>query len=129
MPMDKLVPYVSSKNAPLVALIREHADGYLHCYGLDGYNRGFQWWGGNGQLTGTVKKKASPANLPLRRKVFLLDETLGNMMIKMVHSDIDTGAYVFSNLNITHKYTIYCQDFLHDNGAVIADNLTPDLMV
>ena len=43
-------------------------------------------------------------------------------------SDAVTGVYDFKNIDETASYTVLSYDHLRNYRAVIADNLTPELM-
>jgi len=85
------------------------------------------YYGGTGRITGTVKEKANPNNLPLHRKVLLLDEAT-RAVVRETWSDATTGAYTFNNVAMQATYTVMTFDYLHNYRAVIADNLTPEIM-
>lgn len=82
---------------------------------------------GNGFIAGTVKRDADPVDMPLRRRVRLHREVDG-LMARETWSDATTGAYRFDGINEAYKYTVITYDHLHDYRAVVADNLTPELM-
>lgn len=82
---------------------------------------------GNGKVTGTVKEKNTPANTPLRRRVRLVREIDG-LQIRETWSNASTGAYEFLQIDERHKYSVISYDHLANYRAVIADNLTPELM-
>lgn len=126
MPLDLLVKFPTKAKA-LVAIPRTLEEGGL-LRPITNTRKGALYWNGAGKIVGTVKRKTTPVNTPLRRKVFLLDETLGNMLIDMIWSDETTGNYEFNSLNMSHKYSVYSQDYLHANRAVMSDNLTPEPM-
>jgi len=126
MPLDLLVPPRTTTRV-LVQIPRPISEGGLQ-HPKTQTKLGFVYWGGTGKIVGTVKKKATPTNTPLRRKVFLLSETLGNLTIAMTWSDATTGAYVFPSLDVLQKYSVYSQDYLHADRAVMSDNLTPEPM-
>lgn len=77
---------------------------------------------GPGTITGTVKEKAIPSNLPLSRKVRLMRERDGKC-VRETWSDTTTGAYTFSGLDPAQTYTAIGYDHLHNYRAVAADNL------
>lgn len=83
-------------------------------------------FGGSHRIVGTVKEKATPTNLPLARRVVLHDMRSG-LPIAETWSDA-TGNYSFEY--ITNEYTYYVAAFDYENNyrAVVADNLTPELM-
>lgn len=83
-------------------------------------------FGGAGRIAGTTKIKGTP-NVAVRRRVRLLRERDG-MMIRETWSDPVTGAYSFDNIDENYQYTVISFDHDHNHRAVIADNLTPELM-
>ncbi len=83
-------------------------------------------YAGIGQISGTVKKKASPNNLPLARKVRLFHERTGQLVAE-TWSDPVTGVYVFSGLDTEQIYTAIAYDYTHEYTAVAADNLATEL--
>lgn len=82
---------------------------------------------GHGRIVGTTKEKALPSNTPLRRHVFCMDMLTGTI-VGDLWSDAATGAYVFNDLDLTRRYTVYSYDHTNAYRAVIADNLQPELM-
>jgi len=80
--------------------------------------------GGNGRVAGTVKIKGSP-NLPVQRKVRLIDEFTG-LMVREVFSDPVTGAYEFMYVSTDHKYTVVSYDWANNFRAVLADNIAAE---
>jgi len=78
---------------------------------------------GPGVITGTVKRKAIPDNIPLSRKVRLLRERDGKC-VRETWSDATTGGYTFTGLDLTQAYTAVAWDHQHTYRATIADNLT-----
>ena len=85
------------------------------------------YFGGNGRVQGTVKESKSPSNVPLRRRVQLIDEST-RLLVREVWSDGGTGAYDFKDVDANAKFTVITYDHLHNYRAVIADNITPELM-
>lgn len=79
-----------------------------------------------GRITGTVKRKGDPANVPLVRRVRLYCERDGALM-RETWSD-SYGSYSFEGIDETEKYTVIAWDYQHLYRAVVADNLTPELM-
>ena len=82
---------------------------------------------GKGFIAGTVKRDADPVDVPLRRRVRLHRDVDG-LMVRETWSDAATGAYRFDDINEAYKYTVVTYDHLHDYRAVIADNITPELL-
>lgn len=92
------------------------ATGHLREYTfMDAYN------GGIGVMFGTVKEKNSPANMPLHRRVLLIDEA-SRMTIRETWSDAVTGEFEFRGVKQGVKYSTISYDHLHNYRAVIADN-------
>lgn len=85
------------------------------------------YFGGRGLLVGTVKEKALPSNLPLRRRTWLIRER-DAQIIRETWSHAVTGAYAFSGIDERERYTVMAYDHEHDHRAVVADNLLPELM-
>ena len=83
--------------------------------------------GGQGRIPGTVKKDADPADLPLRRRVRLIREIDGRV-IRETWSDAATGEYLFTGVSEHETYTVISYDHAHEYRAVVADNITPDVM-
>ena len=79
-------------------------------------------YSGAGQITGTVKKKALPNNLPLDRKVRLYHDRSGQLVAE-TWSDAVTGVYLFQGLDLGEVYTALALDHTHTFRAVAADNL------
>jgi len=82
---------------------------------------------GRGIVTGTVAEKSTPANTPLHRLVRLHREPDG-LFVKATWSDPVTGAYTFTGVRADHKYFVTSFDYTGTYRAVIADNLTPELL-
>lgn len=82
---------------------------------------------GRGVITGTVKEKSMPTNVPLRRLVRLHREPDG-LFIRATWSDPVTGAYSFVGVRPDHKYFVTSFDYSGTYRAVIADNLSPELI-
>lgn len=80
----------------------------------------------NGRISGTVKEDGSP-DIPVRRHVILLREP-DLLPVRDTWSNPVTGAYSFDYVDETYKYLVFALDYEHDFRAVIADNLTPDLI-
>jgi hypothetical protein len=83
-------------------------------------------YAGAGQITGTVKKKALPDNLPLARKVRLYHDRTGQLVAE-TWSDAVTGVYQFLGLDLAEVYTALALDHTHTYRAVAADNLSASL--
>lgn len=84
-------------------------------------------YGGRGLISGTVKLKASPANVPLHCRVWLVRER-DAMVIRETWSDATTGAYAFPYIDETQRYSVLSYDHTGDKRAVIANNLTAEVI-
>lgn len=83
--------------------------------------------GGDGRITGTVKRKDTPLNVPLRRRVVLLNN-FDHRKVREVWSDAATGYYEFTGVARLRTYTVVSYDHTGQYRAVLADNLTPERM-
>lgn len=81
--------------------------------------------GGVGRINGTVKEKSLPANVPLHRRVCLLEEKT-RLLVAETWSDATTGNYVFERIDQTRTYTVMAYDHTGTYRAVVADNIIPD---
>ena len=84
------------------------------------------YFAGTGRVRGTVKIKGTP-DAPAYRRVRLVRERDG-LLVREQFSDAVTGVYDFKNIDETASYTVLSYDHLRNYRAVIADNLTPELM-
>lgn len=75
-----------------------------------------------GRIVGTVKRKDTPSNIPLARRVRLYRDVDG-MFIAETWSN-DNGDYVFEYIEEGMAYTAIAYDHTHFYRAVAADNLT-----
>ena len=81
----------------------------------------------NGRIRGTVKTKASPANLPVFCRVRLFRDVDG-LLVAETWSNPVTGAYEFVYIETGRRYTVVGYDHTHSKRAVIADNLEPEVI-
>lgn len=102
------VPAAKYKNAPLPRQLQD------------------VYFGGKGRIYGTTKVKGTP-DYAVRRRVRLIREVDG-MVVREAWSDAVTGAYSFDNISTQYKYTVLSYDYEHNFRAVVADNLTPEIM-
>lgn len=79
--------------------------------------------GGRGVIRSTVKRKNTPADTPLRRRVDLIDER-SRLTIRTTWSDAVTGNYEFRGVREDLVYSVVAWDHLHAYRAEMADNLT-----
>jgi hypothetical protein len=103
-----VAPAGGTGDAGMQTLMREYTF-------MDAYN------GGKGSITGTVKEKNMPSNVPLRRRVLLVDEA-SRITIRETWSDAASGAFEFLGIKQGVKYSTVSYDHLHNYRAVIADN-------
>lgn len=82
-------------------------------------------FGGNGQITGTVKEKGQP-DQPLVRQVLLYSENT-HTLVASTWSEAD-GTYRFERIDREQRYTVISTDYQQMYRAVIADNLQPEAM-
>jgi hypothetical protein len=78
--------------------------------------------GGTGSVVGTVKEYTTPANTPLKRRVRLYDE-IGRRMIRETWSDPVTGAFAFTNLDTSRRYTAMAYDHEGIYRALVIDRV------
>ncbi len=83
------------------------------------------YFGGNGQVSGTVKEKGQP-DQPLVRQVLLYSENT-HQLVAEAWSDA-AGYYRFERLDPSQRYTVVASDYKQMYRAVIADNLRPEAM-
>lgn len=84
-------------------------------------------YGGAHMIPGTVRKKDTPANAPLRRRVRLFRERDGQLVRETWSSAVD-GSYLFKNIDGAYRYTVVAYDHEHNFRAVIGDNISPEPM-
>ena len=82
---------------------------------------------GRGRIAGTVKDKASPTNIPVFRKVRLFRERDG-LLMRELWSDPTTGVYSFDFIDELQQFTVLSYDHTGVFQAVVANNLTPELI-
>jgi hypothetical protein len=103
-------PKIPSKLLPEEGQVRDYLSGVLGK--------------GRGRVRGTVK--VTP-NTPVYRKVRLIREHDG-VVIREQFSHPVTGSYDFKFIDELQKWTVVSYDYEKLYRAVIADNLTPELM-
>ena len=86
-----------------------------------------QYSPGNGRLANKVEIKAFPSNTPAGRRVVLHRHTDGKPVAE-TWSDATTGSYAFENIDEKQKYYVVAFDHTGSYRAVIADNLTPEVI-
>jgi hypothetical protein len=85
------------------------------------------YYQGKYRITGTVKQKGQPSDLPVSRRVLLIDER-ANFVVRETWSDAVTGRYSFDYINPDIQYLVIAYDYKQNFRAVIADNLTAEPM-
>lgn len=83
--------------------------------------------GGNGRIYGTVARKEAPANVPLRRRVCLFEQ-VSKRFIRETWSQQD-GTYEFTQIKVGPEYCVIAFDHEHNFRAVIADGITPEIIL
>jgi hypothetical protein len=81
-------------------------------------------YGGDGTITGTVKVKGTPTNVPVARKVRLVRD-VDAACIRETWSDPVSGAYTFAEIDRTVSYTVLSYDYTENFRAVVADRVVP----
>lgn len=81
--------------------------------------------GGPGVISGTLKELAAPTNLPVVRRLVLLDQKT-RLFIAETWSD-PAGNYTFPRLRTDRKYTVVAYDHTNEYGAVVRDNIDVSL--
>lgn len=110
--MTVALPYGQTKTSALVKGRLDYLTGVLGA--------------GIGRVSGTVKETGSP-NAPVYRRVRLIRDVDG-LLIREQWSNPTTGAYQFDYVDERQKYSVLSYDQNHNFRAVVADNLTPDLI-
>jgi len=82
--------------------------------------------GGSHKVVGTVAEKASPTNLPLVRRVMLIDEQ-SRRVVRETWSDA-AGNYSFDRVNAHPTSTVLAYDHTETYRAVVADRVLPEAM-
>lgn len=85
------------------------------------------YYGGLATVRGSVKEKNLPVNTPLHRRVLLLDQR-SQQVIRETWSDASTGAYIFRGVRQDLQYTVLAYDYTQTYRAVVADNITPEML-
>lgn len=86
-----------------------------------------QYFGGKGRVQGTTKEKHLPSNIPLKRRVQLIDEAT-RLLIREMWSDATTGAYSFDYVDMARVYSVTAYDHTDAYRAVIANGQIPELI-
>lgn len=83
-------------------------------------------FGGAGRVYGTTEVKGSPANAPRKARVRLVRDRDG-LLVRETWSDPDTGAFAFTGLDTTQKFTALASDSLGEFRPIAADRLAPEV--
>ena len=86
-----------------------------------------QYSPGRGRIANKVEIKAFPSNTPAAGRVVLHRHTDGKPVAE-TWSDATTGSYAFENIDEKQKYYVVAFDHTGSCRAVIADNLTPEVI-
>lgn len=84
-------------------------------------------YSGNGRISGTVKRKSSPNNTPVARRVLLVDEKTCSIVLE-TWSNATSGAYTFNGVSPLLKFSVIAYDYTLTHPAVIASNITPTVV-
>lgn len=85
-------------------------------------------FGGLGRVYGTVKEKNTPANTPLRRRVYLMDQR-SRLVVRETWSDAVTGEFEFRFVKEGIKWFVYSLDHEGHYAPTSADNQEAERMV
>lgn len=85
-------------------------------------------FGGSGTVYGTVKEKTTPANTPLRRRVYLMDQR-SRLVVRETWSDAVTGEFEFRFVKEGIKWFVYSLDHEGHYAPTSADNQEAERMV
>ena len=85
------------------------------------------YYHGTYRITGTVKEKGPQIDVPVSRRVLLIDER-ANFVVRETWSDPATGAYAFLHINPEIQYLVISYDYQQNFRAAVADNLTAEPM-
>jgi hypothetical protein len=85
------------------------------------------YYHGRHRIRGTVKEKGLQADVPVSRRVLLVDERTW-FVVRAAWSDAATGAYAFERINPDIRYVVMAFDHNGNYRAVVADNLHAEPM-
>lgn len=83
-------------------------------------------FGGDGRIFGSVARKGTPANAPLKRRV-RLHRSRDGMLVRETWSKAD-GSYEFTEISGRYEYDVIAWDHELQLRSVVANNLTPEAM-
>jgi hypothetical protein len=85
-----------------------------------------RYFAGKGEIAGTVKRKGASVDVPVARRVLLVDER-AHVVVQETWSDAQTGVYRFTQLNPELRYLVIAYDHTRQYRAVVADRLQAEL--
>lgn len=85
------------------------------------------YYHGKYRITGTVKEKGPQVDVPVSRRVLLIDERT-NFVVRETWSDAATGGYTFNYINPEIQYLVISYDYKQNFRAAVADNLSAEPM-
>lgn len=100
--------------------------GTLNTYAAEAVQFNDLEFSGNGRVYGTVERKNTPANVPLRRRV-RLHRSRDGMLVRETWSKPD-GSYEFKHISMHYEYDAIAWDHEMSYRSVIANNLKPEAM-
>lgn len=102
------------------------AQGTLNTYAAEAVQFNDFEFSGNGRVYGTVERKNTPDNVPLRRRV-RLHRSRDGMLVRETWSKPD-GSYEFKHVSMHYEYDAIAWDHEMSYRSVIANNLKPEAM-
>jgi len=79
------------------------------------------YYRGTGEIVGTLNIAAAPDNIPVARRVQLIDPK-GNTVVRETWSDAQ-GNYLFHMLNVYKEWTVMAYDYSESYRSVVADRI------
>ena len=83
-------------------------------------------FGGVGRIYGTVSRKGTPANVPMRRRV-RLHRSADGMLVRETWSN-DVGVYEFREMNPRYEYDVIAWDHELQEFSTVANNQLAEVM-
>lgn len=121
-PLRTYTPHV----AVAVQGLPPDAQGTLNTYAAEAVQVNDLEFSGNGRVYGTVERKNTPTNVPLRRRV-RLHRSRDGMLVRETWSKPD-GSYEFKHVSMHYEYDAIAWDHEMSYRSVIANNLKPEAM-
>jgi hypothetical protein len=85
------------------------------------------YFGGAGQIQGSVAVKSDPTNTPVARRVRLHGQIDGRLVAETWSNPLD-GAYAFERLRMDFKFYVVAFDHTGVYGGVVETDITPEPM-